>query len=254
MSSVTLPILSGAGGTTAMHIFAMATGTGTPTTGAPYSSLAAAYDNVGITDNSNPAPGNFDGTGESFSAEALAAGTPNAAHPGRPGHVRRDHVHLAQPVGTADDVIADGQTIDMSGSGTDLGFLGAGAFGAASGTGTITYTDGSTQSFSIAMADWYNNAAGRRRRGRHHHDQLELLQQHADAAPGEHLLRLGAAAGGQDRGVGDAAHGEQRCRQRHQRHAHLRDGDRVGHAHYRRLTSADHSGPRSPRAGSRSSD
>ena len=30
--------------------------------GAPYSSLAAAYDNVGITDNSNPAPGNFDGT------------------------------------------------------------------------------------------------------------------------------------------------------------------------------------------------
>jgi beta-glucosidase len=55
-------------------------------------------------------------------------------------------------------VIADGQTIDLSGSGTDLGFLGAGAFGAASGTGTITYTDGSTQSYSLAMADWYNNA------------------------------------------------------------------------------------------------
>ncbi len=56
-------------------------------------------------------------------------------------------------------MIADGQTIDLSGSGTDLGFLGAGAFGAASGTGTITYTDGSTQSFGLVMADWYNNAA-----------------------------------------------------------------------------------------------
>ena len=56
-------------------------------------------------------------------------------------------------------MIADGQVIDLSGSGTDLGFLGAAGFGAASGTGTITYTDGSTQSFSLSMADWYNNTA-----------------------------------------------------------------------------------------------
>jgi hypothetical protein len=55
-------------------------------------------------------------------------------------------------------VIADGQIIDLSGSGTDLGFLGSAAFGSASGTGTITYTDGSTEQFSMAMADWYNNA------------------------------------------------------------------------------------------------
>src|SRR5258708_14256132 len=66
VASVTLPVLSGAVGTTAMHIFAMATGTGTPTTAAPYSSLPAAYDNVSITDNSNPSPANFDGTGDSF--------------------------------------------------------------------------------------------------------------------------------------------------------------------------------------------
>ena len=55
-------------------------------------------------------------------------------------------------------MIADGQIIDLSGSGTELGFLGAAGFGTASGTGTITYTDGSTQQFSLAMADWYNNA------------------------------------------------------------------------------------------------
>jgi beta-glucosidase len=158
VSSVTLPILSNAGGTTAMHIFSMAIGTGTPTSGAPYSSLAAAYDNVGITDNANPAPGNFDGTGESYSAQALAAGTPTPLTAGGQATVGGTTFTWPTAVGTNDDVIADGQTIDLSGSGTDLGFLGAGAFGAASGTGTITYTDGSTQSYSLAMADWYNNA------------------------------------------------------------------------------------------------
>jgi hypothetical protein len=158
VSSVTLPVLSNAGGTTAMHIFSMAIGTGTPTTGAPYSSLAAAYDNVGITDNSDPAPGNFDGTGESFSAQALAAGTPAPLTAGGQATFGGTTFTWPAAVAAPDDVIADGQTIDLSGSGTDLGFLGAGAFGAASGTGTITYTDGSTQSYSLVMADWYNNA------------------------------------------------------------------------------------------------
>jgi hypothetical protein len=159
VSSVTLPVLSNAGGTTAMHIFAMATGSGTPTTGVPYSSLSAAYDNVGITDNANPAPGNFDGTGDSFSAEGLAAGTPTPLTAGGQATFGGTTFTWPTAVGTNNDVIADGQTIDLTGSGTDLGFLGAGAFGAASGTGTITYTDGTTQSYSLVMSDWYNNAA-----------------------------------------------------------------------------------------------
>ena len=158
VSSVTLPVLSNAGGTTAMHIFAMATGTGTPTTGAPYASLAAAYDNVGITDNASPVPGNFDGTGDSFSAQALAAGTPTPLTAGGQATLGGTTFTWPTAIGTPNDVIADGQTIDLSGTGTDLGFLGAGAFGAASGTGTITYTDGTTQPYSLVMADWYNNA------------------------------------------------------------------------------------------------
>jgi len=158
VSSVTLPVLRNAGGATAMHIFAMATGTGTPTAGAPYSSLVAAYDNVGITDNANPAPGNFDGTGDSYSAQNLAAGTPTPLTAGGQATFGGTTFTWPTAVGTPNDVIADGQTINLSGSGTDLGFLGAGAFGAASGTGTITYTDGSTQPYSLVMADWYNNA------------------------------------------------------------------------------------------------
>jgi beta-glucosidase len=157
VASVTLPTLAAAGGTTAMHIFAMATGSGTPTAGAPYSSVSAAFDNVGISDNSDPAAADFDGTGDSFSAQALAAATPTAL---TPGQVTVGGTTFTWPAaGVADNVIADGQIIDLSGSGSELGFLGAAGFGAASGTGTITYTDGSTQSYSISMADWYNNAA-----------------------------------------------------------------------------------------------
>ena len=158
VASVTLPVLNNAGGTTAMHIFAMATGTGTPTTGAPYSSLAAAYDNAGISDNSNPAAADFDGTGDSFSAQALAAGTPTSLTPGGQATFGGTTFTWPSPVGAPNEVIADGQTINLSGSGTDLGFLGASAFGAASGTGTITYTDGTTQQYSLVMTDWYNNA------------------------------------------------------------------------------------------------
>jgi beta-glucosidase len=158
VSSVTLPVLRNAGGNTAMHIFAMATGTGTPTSGVPYSSLAAAYNNVGITANADPAPGNFDGTGDSFSADNLAVGTPAPLTAGGQATFGGTTFTWPAPVGTDNNVVADGQTIDVTGSGTDLGFLGAGAFGAASGTGTITYTDGTTQSYSLVMTDWYNNA------------------------------------------------------------------------------------------------
>lgn len=46
----------------------------------------------------------------------------------------------------------------MSGSGADLVLLGAANNGTATGTGTISYTDGTTQQFTITLADWYANA------------------------------------------------------------------------------------------------
>jgi beta-glucosidase len=55
-------------------------------------------------------------------------------------------------------VVANGQTFALSGSGTKLGVVGACDYGDASGTGTITYADGSTQDFSLGYADWYSNA------------------------------------------------------------------------------------------------
>jgi beta-glucosidase len=61
--------------------------------------------------------------------------------------------------GTPGNVTAGGQTIALSGSGTTLGFLGTGDYGTASGSGTITYTDGTTQQFTLSFADWWANTA-----------------------------------------------------------------------------------------------
>jgi hypothetical protein len=115
-------------------------------------SLSAAFDNTGITADSSPGGGNFDGGGLSYSDSGLPA----------PGStVTVGTVNLTWPSatsGAADNVIAEGQTIDLSGSGSALAFLGAADYGTASGTGTITYTDGTTQAFSLTFADWYGDA------------------------------------------------------------------------------------------------
>jgi hypothetical protein len=53
--------------------------------------------------------------------------------------------------------VAEDQTITMSGGGT-LGFLLSASYGPASGTGTITYTDGSTQSYTLTSPDWFSTS------------------------------------------------------------------------------------------------
>ena len=61
-------------------------------------------------------------------------------------------VAAAQP----DNTMAMGQTIAVSGSGPTLGFLVAANNAAESGTGTIYYTDGTSQSFTLDAGNfWY---------------------------------------------------------------------------------------------------
>jgi len=121
----------------------------------PYSSLAAAFDNPGISDDSNPGAGNFDGGGYSYSAQSLAQVglTPGAK-------VDHDGITFTWPnvpAGQPDNVVAGGQTVSVSGSGSRLGFLGASDYGDASGEGEIVYADGSTQSFTLSLPDWWAN-------------------------------------------------------------------------------------------------
>jgi hypothetical protein len=126
-------------------------------TPAPPAGLPGFLDNVGITDDTDPAAGNLDGAGSSFSAQALAAVqlTPGAA-------VSHDGVTFTWPdaaPGRDDNVVADGQTIGLPGTGQTLGILGASDYGTATGTGGITYADGSTQPFTVSFPDWWSGTS-----------------------------------------------------------------------------------------------
>jgi hypothetical protein len=141
LQSVTLPTTVSQG---TFHIFAISTR-------APITQ--ATFNNVGITDDAATAPGNFDGL-NSYSAEALAAAgvTPGAS-------VTFNGVAFTWPnvpAGQQDNYQADGQTIMVTpvANATTLAFLGAAANGPSSGTAIITYTDGSTQTFTLGFSDW----------------------------------------------------------------------------------------------------
>jgi beta-galactosidase len=126
----------------------------------PAPNLAATFNNAGVTDDTDtsPSPGfeGFDGIGTAFSAQGLAAA---GLTPG--GTVSADgltftwpNVPSAQPGNT----MAQGQTIAISGSGSKLGFLAAANNSPESGTGTIYYTDGSTQPFTLSVGNfWYQS-------------------------------------------------------------------------------------------------
>lgn len=112
------------------------------------------YNNVGISDDSNPQAGNFDGSGNSYSAEALQK---DKITPGNPVVV--NGVTFTWPnvaAGTPDNWLASGQTVPVTpvSGATTLAFLGSSNIGNASGTATITYSDGSTQTFTLGFTRW----------------------------------------------------------------------------------------------------
>jgi predicted alpha-1,2-mannosidase len=117
-------------------------------------SLRAALDNVGTSPDDDQAVADFDGDGYSYSRDALtASGLP----PG--GTVSSDgltYTWPSVPVGDQDNVTANGQTITVSApaGATKLGLLGSAGNGKASGTLTVSYTDGTTATATVGFSDW----------------------------------------------------------------------------------------------------
>jgi beta-glucosidase len=129
--------------------------TGTATVQVAYSDLAAAFNTVGVTDDANPTPGNLDGSGYSYSAQALASVGVTPGQPvGTSGFTWPD-----VPAGQQDAVTTAGQILALHGSGSSLGFLGTGTNGTQSGPVTVTYQDGTTSTSTLTFADWYSNQA-----------------------------------------------------------------------------------------------
>ena len=142
LQSITLPNTTGG----QMHIF-------------NYGYRIGPYNNIGgDLDEATQDINNFDGANDGYSYDALsAAGLPQ-------GSVTKNGVtfdwHPSQ-YGEADDYQANGQVIPVSpvANATTLAFLGASANGSSSGAATITYTDGSTQTFTLGFTDWCQTTA-----------------------------------------------------------------------------------------------
>jgi alpha-galactosidase len=120
-------------------------------TDTPFPSLSAAFNNVAVTDESDPGPGNFDGDGDSYDAQALATAgvTPGAT-------ITSNGATFTWPTaaaGTEDNVEGDGVLVDLSGSGSKLAFLGSEA-GFDSAAVTVTYTDGTTSTGTLGFPNW----------------------------------------------------------------------------------------------------
>ncbi|MCC5474783.1 lectin [Streptomyces barringtoniae] len=112
---------------------------------------APGYTDVGTSADTAAASANFDGAGYSYSAHALATA---GVTPG--SKVTANGVTFTWPdvaPGAADNYQANGQTVRTSGSGS-ISFLGAANNGPVSGTATVAYTDGTTQSVPLGLSDW----------------------------------------------------------------------------------------------------
>ena len=115
--------------------------------------LERLFDSVAISDNTRPGLANLDGYGGSLSAQDLQAA---GWTPGRSLTVQGARLSWPRRLpGEPDNVLADGQSVRVGGRGDALAFLVAGTGGAgASGTGSVSYRDGTRSSYALTAPDW----------------------------------------------------------------------------------------------------
>jgi alpha-glucosidase len=131
-----------------------------------YGALAGAFNNISVTTAKGAFEntiGNFDGGGASFSAEQLKSATVPAGGV-TPGSTVTVDAGLATEVNYTwpavgpdknNAVALNGQTIALTGQGTDLAVLGSAAAGAGvSPELTINYADGTSQKQSLYFPNW----------------------------------------------------------------------------------------------------
>ena len=121
-------------------------------------SLLTAFNNAGISNDTDPSAADFDSDGNSYSAQALAAEGLNAGQ-----NVTVDGVTFTWPQpapGYPDNAVASGQEITVNApSGTQkLGFIGSATNGPSQGVVTLQYTDGTVARYWLGLSDWTLNA------------------------------------------------------------------------------------------------
>ncbi|GAA2022317.1 hypothetical protein GCM10009839_19620 [Catenulispora yoronensis] len=121
---------------------------------APEGSLLAAFDNAGIADDAAVDAANFDGVGNSYSQQTLAAAGFTAGQQVTVGGIAYDWP-LPAP-GFPDNAVAAGQQVTVAAAaGTrQLGLLGSAAGGPSEGVMTLRYSDGSSSQYWLGLSDW----------------------------------------------------------------------------------------------------
>jgi hypothetical protein len=118
-------------------------------------SILTYFNNTGIINNHSSTSPGFDMVGHSYSAQALAK---DGATPGKLLHI--DGFTFMWPddfANNPDNIVTQGQTIPLSGSGTTLGILGAASNGPSKGMLLVHYTDGDEQGIVVGFSDWTLN-------------------------------------------------------------------------------------------------
>jgi predicted alpha-1,2-mannosidase len=115
---------------------------------------APTYTDAGVSADTASSTANFDGGGWSYSATALSNAGINPGSTLSAGGI--SFTWPTPAAGQRDNYLANGQGVPASGSGS-ISFLGAASNGPSSGTATVVYTDGSTQSVPLAFPDWTLN-------------------------------------------------------------------------------------------------
>jgi predicted alpha-1,2-mannosidase len=145
-----------AGGRVKMTMAGAPTSWGTGRADAPpsFTDGQHAFNNIGVSDDGKANTANLDSSGHSLSAQALAAA---GVKPGGP--VTAAGVTFTWPKtkpGKPNNWLVAGQTVSVPGgaTGKTLSLLGLATNGPATGTLTVTYTDGSASTHPITFGDW----------------------------------------------------------------------------------------------------
>jgi predicted alpha-1,2-mannosidase len=121
-------------------------------------SLLTAFNNAGISNDTDPSAADFDDDGNSYSAQALAA---QGLKAGQSVTVNGVKFTWPQPApGYPDNAVASGQKITVNAaSGTQkLGFIGSATNGPSQGVVSLQYTDGTVERYWLGLSDWTLNA------------------------------------------------------------------------------------------------
>jgi hypothetical protein len=156
-TSVSLTVTAGSATATGSYAVAFTGGTSLSVDVAEPGDVWPYYNDVGVSSDGQDAPEGYDGSGYTYSANALAA---DGITPG--STITAGGVSYTWPdeqPGTLDSIWSAGQVIPLSlpAGTTTIGLLGSAidaGSGGATATLTVTYTDGTTQQIPITLADW----------------------------------------------------------------------------------------------------